>query len=106
MGCGCCGDLPNDRFQPEYNKRWKPENNSGCDCGGSNRNTCDSPSLARKGSALARFEEIYGKVVTKVSFVQDAQGHTVQVVEKTLCPLKVEQKSRHGCCSLRYRVQR
>ena len=102
-GVGCSGGPT--RFSPEYTRQWKPENNAGCAC--SNRqNTCGTPSLAKEGSALWNFEQTYGKVVTKITLRQDEFGHTVQIVEKTLCPIEPERPTRAACCSVRYRTNR
>jgi len=104
-GVGCSGGP--SKYSPEFNKKWKAENNAGCCCNGSDRNNCDKPSIARKGSPRWEWEQKYGKIITKIIFEQDSQGHTVQRVEKTVCPPEEPKRpNRTGCCSLRYRVQR
>lgn len=104
-GQGGCSDGASP-FSPEYKRYWKPENNAGCCCTGSDRNKCDKPSLAKPGSPLAKWEAIHGKVITRVLFEQDAQGHPTVRIEKLVCPIPDDKPSRYGCCSLRYRVQR
>lgn len=99
----CCGSGRNPT-SPEYTRRYKPENNAGCGCRGIN--SCDTPSLAEEGSALYEWEQIYGKLVTTISFQQDAYGRKVQVVTKTPCPKSNSESSTHGCCALRYKVIR
>lgn len=101
MGCGC-GSSKNN---PEFNRRWKQENNTGC-CVGSRDNSCDAPSLAAAESPLAEWEAKYGKLRTTVTFVQNEFGHTVQVVEKKPCPLEVAVPKRNDCCTLRYKIVR
>jgi hypothetical protein len=105
MSCGAgCGDWPNEH-QPEFKRQWKPENNSGCSCS-NDRNSCKTPSLAKKGSPLWEWEQIHGKLITTVTFEQNAEGRMVQKVVKTACPIEVKHTSRHGCCTVRYRVNR
>ena len=101
MSCGSCGPSP---YSLEYQRRRKPENGNGCGCA-SPANTCDSPSLAIEGSPLYEWEQKYGKLVTTVTFEQDENGRTVQVVEKKPCPLE-EKPRTSSCCSLRYKVSR
>ena len=101
MSCFSCGD---GRFSPEYTKKQKPQNHNGCGCIGNN-NDCDSPSIAPIGSPLYNWEQIYGKLVTNITFVQDEFGHKIQIVEKTPCPIKSKSKKSTGCCSLRYRTK-
>lgn len=100
----CCGQLPN-RNRIESVRVFKPENNSGCDCGSSNKG-CDTPSRARKDSPLWKWEQIYGKLVTTVTVEQDQWGKTVVMVEKKPCPPESGRKYTDGCCSLRYKVVR
>jgi hypothetical protein len=106
MSCdGGCGITT--KYQPEFYRRWKPESNAGCCCGGPDRNDCDKPSLARVDSPLWEWEQVYGKLVETITYVSDDQGHTVQKVEKHPCgPTTVSPKSRHGCCVMKYRVNR
>jgi hypothetical protein len=101
--CGCAGT--NSSF-PEFYKPWKAENNSGCCMDGSSRNDCSRPSLARAGSPLAKWEAIYGKLITRITFEQNTvTGHSVQVIEKVACgPTSPKRPSRHGCCSFTYRL--
>lgn len=105
MSCGI-GCTPNE-YQPEYRKQWKAENNVGCCSNGSARNDCTKPSLARPGTPLAEWEAVYGKLITRITYVSDDQGHTTQVVEKVPCgPEAPVRPSRHGCCSFSYRAAR
>lgn len=107
----CCGGLnsgcgPN-QFQPEFKRQWKPENNSGCCSNGSGRNDCDKSSLAVEGSPLANWESIYGRLITKITYEKnEITGHSIQKIEKVICPIEIPQKSRHGCCSFSYRLKR
>lgn len=106
MSCGFgCGGGPS-RYSPEYYRPYKPTNNAGCACSGNDRNSCDRPSLAKEGSPLWEWEQIHGKLITKITYSQDDQGHRIVLIEKTTCPPKVESPSRHGCCSVGYRVNR
>ena len=105
MACGCNGV---SRFSPEYYRRFKAENNNGC-CTSSfaARQSCGTESLAEKGSPLWKWEQIYGKLVTIVTYAQDAQGHTIQVVTRTPCgPPEPVRPDKFGCCSVSYRVNR
>lgn len=104
MCCSGYGGSDNKNF-PEFTKPFKRQNSAGC-CNAGNRNDCDSPSLAKAGSPLARWEAVHGKLITKVWFERDTSGREVQKVEKTACPLETKRPSRHGCCSLSYRVKR
>jgi hypothetical protein len=106
MCCGVegCGGVLSE-FSPEFTRQWKPQNNSGCGCGG-DRNDCSKPSLARPGSPLAEWEAIYGKLITTVTVEQDGNGRMFQVVVKTACPLKDIKPKKVTCCSARYRVVR
>jgi hypothetical protein len=102
MSCSSCGA---GRFSPEYTKKQKPQNHNGCCCSGGNNNSCDTPSSAPVGSPLYNWEQIHGKLITNVTFVQDEFGHKIQVVEKIPCPIKSKPKKSTGCCSLRYRTK-
>lgn len=99
MGCSSCGP---SRFSIESIRRWKAESNTGC-CNNQKR-TCSTPSLAEENSPLWLWEQKYGKLLTTVAIIQDEWGHTVQKVEKTICEPEVVTQSRHGCCSLKYRL--
>lgn len=103
-GVGCGGDGPR-RWSPEFSKPWKAENNSGCACGGSNRNKCTTPSLAKPGTPRWKWEQIHGKLVTVITFGQDPQGHPTTHVEKVVCP-KEERKRNKPCCSFSYSARR
>ncbi len=102
----CCSNCGPSRFSPEFTKRYKPQNHRGCSCGSGNDNKCDSESLAPVGSPLYEWEQIYGKLITTVKFIQNEWGETVQVVEKTPCPKLTERQHTRSCCSLRYKVRR
>lgn len=102
MACNSCS--PN-RSSIEFIRRFKPENNTGCCCGG-HSNDCNKPSLAREDSALWQWEQIHGRLITTVTSIQDESGHTVQVVKKTVCPLKTTETRRKACCSFGYRILR
>ncbi len=100
-----CGGPSKDSL--EFTRRWKPENNNGCGCSGSGRNDCSKPSIARVGSPLWQWEQIYGKLITKIIHTQDEDGHDIVTIEKTPCPLpETTRPSRNGCCSFVYRVKR
>lgn len=103
MSCGSCGGGGPSKYSPEFTRRQKPESNQGC-CPCHGASSCDTPSLASDGSPLAKWEAIYGKLITTVKTVQDEWGHTVQIVEKKTCPLPPE-RVRKICCSLRYKVR-
>lgn len=104
-GVGCSGGPT--RFSPEYTRQWKAQNNAGCACSGTDRNNCDKPSLAKVGSPLWEWEQIYGKLTTRIIHTQDDQGHSLVTIEKIPCPVRISTKSsRHGCCSASYRVNR
>lgn len=100
----CCGQSPS-KGSIEFERRYKPENNNGCGCGNVN-NDCNAPSRALEGSSVWNWEQKYGKIVVTVTQVQDEQGHTVQIVEKTPCPIVSDKKHTHGCCSVRYKIVR
>jgi hypothetical protein len=101
----CCGSnkKPNS---PEYGKEFKVENNGGCGCGGSNRNSCDTLSLARVGSPLWKWEQKYGKLITKITVDLDETGRFVQKIVKKPCPLPEKKLRTERCYSLRYKVAR
>jgi len=104
MSCLSCGSNDNPN-RPEHKRFFKPENNNGCGCGGGNGN-CDTPSLAKEGTPLWNWEQIYGKLVTTITFEQDEWGRTVQKVEKKPCGLPPVKSRNQRCCSLRYKVVR
>lgn len=85
----------------EYQRRRKPENNSGCGCC-QQKSNCNSPSLALENSPLDRWQKKYGKLKTTVSFKQDQFGKQTQVVEKKICPK--EHKNLKKDCSLRHKI--
>ena len=103
MSCLSCGSNDNPN-RPEHQRFFKPENNNGCGCGHSGG--CDTPSLAKEGTPLWIWEQIYGKLVTTVTFEQNEWGHTVQKVEKKPCGLPAAKNRTQRCCSLRYKVVR
>jgi hypothetical protein len=106
MSCGAgCNGGPS-RFSPEHKMVWKAQNNSGCSCSSSGLNDCDKPSFAKEGSPLWEWEQIYGKLVTRITKTQDENGHETVLIEKIPCPKPVETNSRYGCCSFTYRVNR
>lgn len=98
----CCGET--GASSPEYQKRFKPENNSGCCCGGG-PDSCDLPSKARSGSALWEWEQQYGKIVNQVTEELGPDGKFHLVHTKTVCEQPVRKRSR-GCCSLSYKIIR
>lgn len=85
----------------EYQRRYKYENSAGCCPHGPN--TCSTPSLAEEGSALWNWEQIYGKLITNITFEQDETGRMVQRVEKIPCGIEIKRK-KHRCCSFRYKI--
>ena len=103
--CGCSGNLGNISTEaPEYNKRFKSENNGGC-CYPRQADTCSNPSKATEGSVLWSFEQIYGKVLNSVTQEIGENGRFHLVHTKTLCP-EVKNRRNKGCCSVKYRVSR
>jgi hypothetical protein len=102
MSCRACSP---GEFSPEFNKQFKPENNAGC--GVSDPETCDTPSIAAEGSALKKWEEEHGRVITTIvprELGDDGRFH--QTFEKTVCPKPVEKSGPVTCCSFRYKVVR
>lgn len=100
--CGCA-------FQPvpgslEFQRRYKPENNSGC-CS-STTGDCSTPSMAIDGSPRANWEATHGKLVTTVTETQDAVGHPVTEIVRTACPVPTTLNEKAACCSFRYKVIR
>lgn len=88
--------------QPEYYRRFKPENNrSG---GFRDSGSCDTPSMALKGSALYEWEKIHGKLITTITYVQNECGRTIQVVEKKPCPPEPQEPRVRRCTAVRYKV--
>lgn len=101
--CCCTGNVSAEA--PEYGKRFKSENNTGCGCGGGS-SSCDTPSRARSGSALWEWEQTYGKVISQITKELGEDGRWKLVHVKTTCPEESTRSSRKSCCSLRYRVIR
>jgi len=101
MGCDKCGA---SKYSPEFNKRFKGENNSGC--GVKNSKSCDSPSLAAAGSPRAEWEAVHGKLITHVTRKLGDDGRFFLEIIRIPCEPTSTRKSRHCCCSLRYRVAR
>ena len=98
----CCSGNPSIEA-PEYNKRFKLENNNGCCCGGGD--DCSRPSKAREGSALWEWEQIYGRIINKITEEHGPDGRLHLVHVKTTCPEVPKTRSK-GCCSVKYRVTR
>lgn len=98
----CCGGSPSTEA-PEYNKRFKSENNGGCCCKG--LDSCDYPSKAREGSPLWEWEQIYGRLIGEFTEEIGPDGRKHMVYRKTTCP-EVSKPRKKGCCSLKYRVIR
>ena len=103
MSCKHCGPSKNS---PEYYKKFKPENNSGCACGGPNTNDCDQPSTAIEGSPRWEWEQEHGKLITNIVKKIGDDGRFFLDVEKVPCGKPNTRQKRKGCCSLRYRVVR
>lgn len=99
-----CGNFGPSEFSPEYNLRFKPENNSAC-CGG-NSPDCDKPSTARVGSHRWEWEQVHGKLVTRITEELDENGRWRLTIKREPCPLKAGGLKRTACCSLRYKVVR
>lgn len=99
----CCSTTPS-RYSPEYHKLFKPENNSGCCCSGND--DCTTPSRAKEGSPLWKWEQIHGKLITIFTTLSDANGHIHTEIERKPCPLTPTRKKRSDCCVLTYRVTR
>lgn len=99
MSCRACSP---GEFSPEFNKKFKPENNAGC--GASDPETCDTPSIAREGSALWEWEKEHGRVVTLVRLVLGADGRSFEEFVKAVCPLPIVKSGPVRCCALRYKV--
>lgn len=98
----CRGCSPGE-FSPEFNKQFKPENSVGC--GISDPETCDTPSIAKEGSALFEWEKIHGRVVTLVRLVLGDDGRSFEQFVKAVCPKKSVTKSGPiRCCAFRYKV--
>lgn len=98
----CCGSRESS---PEYNKQFKPENNSGC-CNGKNSPDCDVPSKAIEGSARWEWEQKYGKLVTNIKRKIGPDGRFFLEVIKKPCEKPGNRSERKECCSVRYRVAR
>lgn len=99
---GCCARF-NSKYSPEYRKFFKPENNVGC---GVRSLGCDTPSLAMEGTPRYEWEQIHGKLVTTLTYSQDAQGHPVTLIERHPCPQEERSQRHPTCCSLKYSVVR
>lgn len=104
VSCNNCATHPSP-FSPEWKRRAKPENETGCGSGG-DRNDCSTPSLADPNSPRGRWEAVHGKLVTRITYGQDAQGHPTVHIQKLACPIPVDRPSPHGSCFFRYRVPR
>ena len=98
--CGC--SLTTSNQAPEFNKRYKPENNGGCCRGGTA--SCDQPSKALKGTAVWNWEQKYGKIDNQITDERGPDGRWHMVHVKTVCPIK-EKKLISGCCTLKYRIR-
>ena len=100
--CGCTFQTVPGSL--EFQRRYKPENNSGCCC--TNTGDCTVPSRAVDGSPRANWEKIYGKLVTTITETQDAVGHPVTEIVRTGCGVTTTLNEKTACCSLRYKVTR
>ncbi len=100
--CGCTFQTVPGSL--EFQRRYKPENNSGCCC--TTTGDCSTPSRAVEGSPRADWEAIYGKLVTTITQTFDAQGHNVWLIERTACPIETVLNEKPACCSFRYKVVR
>jgi len=89
------------RSSLEYQRRRKPENNSGCGCC-QQKSSCDSLSLALENSPLDLWQKKYGKLQTIVTFKQDQFGKQIQFVEKKICP--ISKNSLKKDCFLRHKI--
>lgn len=87
---------------PEFNKQFKSENNAGC--GVSDPETCETPSIAKEGSALFEWEKEHGRVVTLVRLVLNDEGRIFEEFVKAVCPKKVVKSGPVRCCAFRYKV--
>jgi len=101
MTCSNCGP---SKYSPEYNRRFKPENASGC-CGG-NSPDCDVPSKAVEGSPLWDWEQEHGKLVAHITKKLGDDGRFFLEIERVACGKSSTRQERKGCCSLKYRVVR
>lgn len=97
MSCYSFGPSPSSI---EYQRRKKPENNSGC--GHNVPKDCSHPSLALEGSALYEIEQKRGKQIVTVTFVQGQFGRKVAVIEKKHCPFQKVKPT--VCNSFSYKV--
>jgi len=97
------GNAPGE-WSPEYDRRFKAENNNGCGCSGDRG--CDTPSNASEGSPRYEWEQIYGKLVTYFYKEADVNGHSYVRIERRTCPVEENRPRQNSCCSLRYRVIR
>lgn len=98
----CRGCTPKES-SPEYNKRFKPENNSGC--GIKDPETCDTQSLATEGSALFEWEKKHGRVITETKMVH-IDGRSTIIFRKIVCPKTVKKSGPASCCSFKYKIIR
>ena len=98
----CKGCTPGE-FSPEYQKGFKPENNSGCGVGNTG---CGTPSKVLAGTPRYEWEQIYGKLVTVLHTESNENGQRSIRVERTVCDLDSTRTVSTGCCSLRYKVVR
>lgn len=95
----CCEN--SSRYSPEYGRRYKPENHSGC---GIINGGCDEPSKAIKGSPRWNWEQIYGKLVTRFETTVDKNGHTVYKVVREPCGATTQKRGTSSCMSAKYRI--
>lgn len=102
MSCGSCGFVT--EFQPEYTRRYKPENNTGC-CGRA-PDDCSQPSRAMKDSPRWLWEQEHGKIITTVTMEIGSDGRFHQVITKEICPTSTGTQRQQRCCALRYTVPR
>lgn len=96
-----CFNYGPSRFSLEYQRRRKPENNSGCGCC-RQKSSCETPSLALENSPLDLWQKKYGKLKTTVTLKQDQFGRQVQIVEKKICPINKNNLKKD--CFLRHKI--
>jgi len=99
----CCSPGPS-QYSPEYDRQFKFENNAGCCC--DNNGDCDTPSRAKEGSPLWKWEQVHGKLITVFTMLSDTNGHSYTHIERKVCPLSKPKRQRKDCCVLKYRVVR
>jgi hypothetical protein len=96
-------NLDKTESSPEFDRQYKPENCAGC--GLKDTNVCEDPSLAREGSALWKWEQEYGRLITTAKMIH-IDGRSTIIYQKTPCPIPVKKSGPASCCSFRYKVTR